>query len=254
MKTKINQILLASFLTCLMAVAALHAGGGPSVGDVGDPDSFGKNAHFLGDASGFLTLSPSCTPGPSPVASPSPSPANSDQCYSLDPTPGNTTAFSAPNISRINLPKNAASDIIYPLLTFFTNYQFQNPTAAQVPNARFLYSATLTVYSAVLNDPSIIDPNTGLPAGGALTFVFSPDRFDVDRSLEANERARTRLDYSRVANAGISKANLVSAGTLTQHQADDLFKNAMTVRMDVTGTARYVTDANITFNMRLFGD
>ena len=236
-----------------MITAAVFAGP-PTVGDVGDVDSFQKNARFLGAASGFLTLSPSCTPTPPPATSPSPSPANTDQCYNLDPTPGNLTVFSAPNIARINLPGGAAHDVIYPVLTFFTNYQLQNPTAAQVPNARFLYSATLTIYSAVLNDPTIIDPNTGLPAGGALTFVFSPDRFEVDRSLEGNERARTRLDYTRAANAGIEKAALISAGTLTQHQADDLFNKPMTVRMDVTGQARYVTDANVTFNMRLFGD
>jgi hypothetical protein len=254
MKRNTCQVILSSFAACLMVTAVIHAGPSPSVGDVGDPDSFGKNAQFLGDASGFITLSPSCTPGPSPATSPSPSPANSDQCFSLDPTPGNATSFSASNICRINLPKNAASDLIYPVLTFFTSYQLQNPTASQVPNGRFLFSATLTIYSAVLNDPSIIDPNTGLPANGALTFVFSPDRFDVDRSLEANERSRNRIDYTRAANAGISKAGLIGTSGLTQKQADDLFKNPMTVRMDVTGLARYVTDASITCNMRLLGD
>jgi hypothetical protein len=252
MKTKTTQNLFASFLACLVAVTAVHASS-PSIGDVGDADSFGKNAHFLGAASGFLTLSPSCTPGPSPVASPSPSPANTDQCFTLNPPPA-ATVYSAPNICRINLPKSAAADVIYPVLTFFVNYQLQNPTAVQVPNGRFEYSATLTIFSAVLNDPSIIDPNTGLPAGGALTFVFSPDRFDINRSLEANERDHQRLDYTRAGNAGIAKSALVSAGTLTQHQADDLFKQPMTVRMDVTGVAQYVTDAAVTFNMRLFGD
>lgn len=252
MKRNKRQILLTSSAACLIITAAVFAGP-PTVGDVGDTDSFQKNVRFIGDASGFLTLSSSC-PASTPATSPSPSPSNSNQCFVIDPTPGNTTPFSAPNIDRINLPSGAAKDVIYPVLTFFTSYQFQNPTGAQVPNALFTYSATLTIYSAVLNDPSIIDPNTGLPAGGALTFVFSPDRFDVDRSLEGNERARTRLDYTRAANAGIAKAALISAGTLTQHQGDDLFNKPMTVRMDVTGSVRYVTDASVTFNMRLFGD
>ncbi len=252
MKRNKRQILLTSFVACLMVTAAVFAG--PTIGDVGDTDSFQKNARFLGDASGFITLAATPCPSSTPATSPSPSPANSDQCFAIDPTPGNTTAFNAMNIDRINLPGGAAKDIIYPVLTFFTEYQMQNPTAAQVPNARFLYRASLTIYSAVLNDPSIIDPNTGLPANGALTFVFSPNRFDVDRSLEGNERARNHIDYSRAANAGIAKANLISGGTLTQHQADDLFNKPMTVRMDVTGQARYVTDASVTCNMRLFGD
>jgi hypothetical protein len=252
MKRNNRQILLTSSAACLMITAAVFAGP-PTTGDVGDTDSFQKNARFLGDASGFITVASSC-PASTPATSPAPSPANSDQCFTIDPTPGNTTVINAPNIDRINLPGGAAKDVIYPVLTFFTNYQMQNPTAAQVPNARFLYSASLTIYSAVLNDPSIIDPNTGLPAGGALTFVFSPNRFDVDRSLEGNERARNRIDYSRAGNAGIAKAALISAGTLTQHQGDDLFNKPMTVRMDVTGQTAYVTDASITCNMRLFGD
>ncbi len=72
--------------------------------------------------------------------------------------------------------------------------------------------------------------------------------------MEANERTRQGIDYSRAGNAGISKYNLVSGGTLTQKQADDLFNKPMTVRMDVTGLARYLTDAAVTFNVRLFGD
>ncbi len=252
MKTNKRQVLLSSSVALLMVTAAVFAGP-PTVGDVGDVDSFGKNAHFLGAASGFLTVAASC-PASTPATSPSPSPANTTQCATIDPVPGNTTVITAPNICRINLPSGAAKDVIYPVLTFFTDYELQNPNAAQVPNGKFLYSATLTIYSAVLNDPSIIDPVTTMPAGGALTFVFSPDRFDVDRSLEANERARMHQDYTRAGNAGISKANLVSAGTLTQHQADDLFNKPMTVRMDVTGQVRYVTNASVTFNMRLFGD
>jgi len=252
-KTTMRTLLLTTAVSLCSALAAF-AGPTPSVDDVGDADSFGANAHFLGAASGFLQLDAVCAPSPTPSASPSSSPATTTQCFVIDPAPGNLTSFNAPNICRINLPANAAKDVIYPVMTFFTNYQLQNPNAAQVPNARFSYSATITMFSTVLNDPTIIDPNTGLPANGSLTFVFSPDRFTVDRSLEANERARNGLDYSRAANAGISKYSLINTFGLTQHQADDLFKKPMTLRVDVTGNARYVTDGAVTFNMRLFGD
>ncbi len=250
-KTTIRTLLISASVTLCGTMALLA--GPPTVNDVGDVDSFQKNARFLGAASGAVALATTCAASPTPSASPSTSPANTTQCFVIDPTPGNTTTVNAPNIARINLPGNAAKDVIYPILTFFNSYNLQNPTAAQVPNALFNYSATITIFSTVLNDPSIVDPVTGNPAGGALTFVFSPNRFIVDRSLEANERAHNAIDYSRAGNAGISKANLISSG-LTQHQADDLFNKPMTVRLDVTGSARYLTNAGVTFNMRLFGD
>lgn len=53
--------------------------------------------------------------------------------------------------------------------------------------------------------------------------------------------------------AGINKAQLVGSG-LSDHVVDELFKSSMTIKMNVTGSARLVTDATITCNMRLFGD
>lgn len=241
--------LFSGLAVCAFAFAGSLRAAPPTVGDVGDVDSFGNNAKFMGDASGFITLSPACTPVPTPVP---PATADDTQCFNLSPAPA-TTTFSAQNICRINLPKNSTNDIIYPALTFFTNYQLQNSTGVAQPQAIFLYSASLTVISTVLNDPSIIDPNTGLPANGQLVFVFSPNQFRVDRSLAVDERIRTRLDYSRVGNAGINKATLVSEG-IPQHVVNELFNKPMTIRMDVTGTAKFVTDASITCNMRLFGD
>lgn len=230
----------------LFHAPSIHAGP-PSVTDVGEVDSFGHNAIYMGAASGFITLSPDCSAEPSPA----PTPPDA-QCFTLNAAP-NGTSFSATNICRINLPKNSTKDLIYPILTFFTDYQLQNSTGMPQPQAIFSYSATLTLVSTVLSDPSIIDPNTGLPANGQLIFVFSPDRLRVDRSLAVNERIRNRFDYSRAGIAGINKAGLVGSG-LPQTVVDNLFKNPMTIRMDVTGTAKLATDARITCSMRLFGD
>jgi hypothetical protein len=246
MRNKIVK-LFALVISTLALATALRAG--PSAADVGDPDSFGRNAQYMGDASGFITLSPACTPAPTPVP---PATADDNQCFNLSPAPA-TTTFSAQDICRIKLPKNSTNNLIYPVLTFFTNYQLQNSTGVAQPQAIFTYSASLTVVSTVLNDPSIIDPNTGLPANGQLVFAFSPNRFQVDRSLAVDERVRTRLDYSRAGNAGINKDTLVSEG-IPQNVVNDLFNKPMTIRMDVTGTAQFVTDASITCNMRLFGD
>jgi hypothetical protein len=41
---------------------------------------------------------------------------------------------------------------------------------------------------------------------------------------------------------------------LSQSVVDSLFKNPMNIRMNIRRTAKLVTDATITGNMRLFGD
>lgn len=249
MKHRISKI-LATVISALAFVVAVKAAP-PSEADVGDPDSFGHAAKYMGAASGFVTLSNAC-PSPTPAPSP-PATANDNQCFSLDPTPGALTTFTAEDICRIKLPKNATRTIIYPVLNFFQNYQLQNTTGATVPNALFDYRAYITIESAALLDPSIIDPNTGAPANGKLQFQFLPNRVRDDRTMYDGERSRNRLTFTRAGNLGITKRSLVESG-LSQSVVDAVFAGPMTIRLNIAGSARYVTDATITGNMRLFGD
>lgn len=241
MKYNISKTLVLT-LTSLAVVAGLQAAP-PTAEDVGDVGSFGHAAQYMGAASGFINLTASCPPVPSPTPN--------DQCFNLAPAPALTT-FDAQDILRIKLPKKATRTIIYPALNFFINYQLENTTGVFQPQGVFSYSALLTIESDVLLDPSIIDPQTGLPANGKLVGQFSYNYRD-DRSMDTNDRQRLRETLVRVGNAGINKDALIAQG-LAPGVVDDLFKSAMTIRMSVTGTARLVTDASITCNMRLFGD
>jgi len=240
-------------LSGLAVVAGLRAGPPPSVDDVGDADSFGSNAHFMGAESGFITLqTAACTPTPTPTPGPpSVNPANTDQCFQVTDT-SVTTPFDAENSCRINLPGNAAKTIIYPVLNFFYTYNMNNTTGAPA-QARFQFTANITIVSSVLNDPSCIDPNTSAPCGGQLTFQFTPNRVFDDRHLDTAEHAQVRMTFSRAGNAGISKANLIGEG-LPSALVDKLFKNPMTLQLNVVGTAKNVDFASITDNMRFFGD
>jgi hypothetical protein len=241
------------FRTFALIFSILATAGGlraapPTAAEVGDVDSFGHNVQYMGAKSGFITLSPACTPAPTPVP---PATANDDQCFALAPAPA-LTNFDAEDILRIKLPKKATRTIIYPALNFFINYQLQNTTGVFQSQGLFAFTAVVSIESDVLLDPSIIDPQTGLPANGKLISQFSY-AFRDDRSMDVNDRQRLRETLVRVGNAGINKAQLVGMG-LSEAVVDDLFKNAMTIRMSVTGSARLVTDASITCNMRLFGD
>src|SRR5213080_5360783 len=78
-------------------------GAGPSATDVGDAETFGHPALYMGAASGFVTLSTDPCPSPTPTPSP-PSTVNNDQCFQIVAAPG-TTNLDAQDIARIKLPK-----------------------------------------------------------------------------------------------------------------------------------------------------
>jgi hypothetical protein len=203
----------------------------------------------MGAASGFIHLRAACTPAPTPVP---PATANDDQCFVLNPSPA-TTTFDAEDILRIKLPKKATRTIIYPALNFFIDYQLFNQSGVDQPSAFFSFSAELIIESDVLLDPSIIDPATGMPANGKLLANFGYT-YNDNRSMKNADRQHLHETLVRVGNAGINKGQLVLGG-LSQSVVDDLFASAMTIRMNVTGSAKFVTDpASITCNMRLFGD
>lgn len=246
MKYNIPKTLALIILS--LAVAGRLPAAPPTAEEVGDIGSFGHNVQYMGAKSGFIMLSPACTPAPTPVP---PATANDDQCFTLAAAPA-LTNFDAQDILRIKLPRRATRTIIYPALNFFINYQLQNTTGVFQPQGVFSYSALLTIESDVLLDPSIIDPQTGLPANGKLVSQFGYN-FRDDRSMDVNDRQRLRETLVRVGNAGINKAQLIAQG-LSESVVDDLFRNEMTIRMSVTGSARLVTDATVTCNMRLFGD
>ena len=250
MKNRMSK--LAVVLVSSMALVGWLKAGPPTTDDVGDVGSFGHNAQYMGVASGFITLQTDPCPTPTPTPSPpSVNPANSDQCFQIVDTTV-TQSFNADNSCRINLPKNATRTIIYPVLNFFYTYNLNNTTVSD-GQARFQFTATLSIESDALLDPSIIDPATGMPANGKLVMQFGPNRVFDDRHLGVGEHAQVRLTLTRAGNAGINKAQLVSSG-LSQTVVDKLFKSAMTIRLNVIGTVKLVDFASITTNMRLFGD
>ena len=217
----------------------------PTAADVGDAETFGHAALYMGAASGFVTLDSAC-PAPSPSATPDPF------CFNLNPAPAATT-FNAQDICRIKLPKKATKNVIYPVLNMFVNYQLQNSTGVFAPNALFTFTASMSIESDAFLDPSVIDPGTGLPAAGKITLIFNYAYRD-DRSMQDGDRQRLREVLVRAGNTGITRAQLTDSFGLAPAVVNAMFDGPMTVSMNVTGTARYVTDASITGNMRLFGD
>ena len=248
MKHSIPKIVVLT-LSSLAIVTGLRAGP-PSPTDVGDAETFGHPALYMGAASGFETLAAT---GTCPAATPTPSPVpNGDTfCDELNPAP-NQTGFSHDNICRINLPKKATRNVIYPVLNIFLNYQLQN-TGSVDQQGLFRFVAGISIVSDALNGPDCTDPGTGDPCNGKMTFLFDYS-FRDDRNMHAGDRQRLRETLVRAGNTGLTRQQFHDSFGLTNATIDALFAGPMTVRLDLTGAAKLVTDATITCNMRLFGD
>jgi hypothetical protein len=241
--------LLTLILTSLSVAGWL--GAAPVLSDVGEAESFGHAALFMGATTGDISLAPVCGPMPAPVP---PQNANNNQCFAVN-APPLATSFSAPDLCRIMLPKKATRTIIYPALNFFISYELKNNTGVFQNRGQFQFLANVSIESDVLQ--GIVDPRTEQPANGKLDGLFT-DSYNLDRSMQTLDREKQRLMLTRVGNAGITKSSLVGLG-FPQTVVDDLFNSPMTIRKSVTGNVQLLNDetttpATITANMRLFGD
>lgn len=223
-------------------VAGVNAAAGVAAADVGDADSFGRNAHFLGVAvSGFVQVAP---PGGCPPPDPN---FPDDRCVEANPN----AAIDAKDVGRIRLPAKASNSLLCHSITSIPAWEFSNQTAGAV-RASFQFISGVTIENEVLNDPALIDPNTGLPFNGSLEIAFAvvTDR----QTVQPGDRVTRRQTNTRFCLGGlVSKAGLVEMG-LTPAQADAFFKKPMTLRLNVTLRTSFVDNGVAVFGLRLFGD
>jgi hypothetical protein len=245
-----HSLKLITLILSSVAVTGFLRAGPPTAADVGDAETFGHAALYMGATSGFQRL---VQPGdcPAPTATPSPATNSDSFCDELNPAPTLTT-FQHDNICRINLPKKATRNVIYPALNIFLNYQLQNLTGSDQPGL-LRFTAGITIVSDALNGPDCTDPSTSAPCGGKMTLLFNYNYRD-DRNMHNTDRQRLQETLVRVGNTGLTRQQFHESFGLTNATVDALFAGPMTVQLDISGSARMVTDATITCNMRLFGD
>jgi len=214
----------------------------PSVEDVGDPDSFGKNVTWLGLAqTQGVTVTADCA-GSDPTL---------ERCITAAPAPA-LTSFNEADLATINLPGKATKSLICFTLTPSVNVFWQNPLATPA-NARFSASASINIDNPVLDDPALLDPNTGLPFGGTLALGLST--FHDTHTLQPGEIDSKVLFMSRGCIAGlVSKRVLVESYGLTETQAKEFFKKPMTLRFGARGTVALQDFATYFYGIRLYGD
>ncbi len=216
------------------------------LGLIEDPESFGKSVSFLGTlrSNGFVILDPTCSFAPGDIGP-------DDRCITLAASPGLTT-FNERDLGSVVIPGNSARTNIYMIFSHYVDFEFFNGTGVQQNNARFVYVPYITIEGAALNDPRALDPTTHDPLNGKLDINLSSRRF-IDRSLGVNERIHEIFNYSRALIAGVNKTALIADG-MPSDIVDKLFRETITIRVNMSGSVRHVTGANLTYNARLMGN
>jgi hypothetical protein len=226
----------------VLAPGLVTAAAAPTAEDVGDPDSFGRNVTYLGLAQTMpVTLADDCS-GSDPTL---------ERCIVNNPAPLSTN-FDEAGLATMNLPAKATKSLICFGLTPFISVEWSNPTGA-MQIARFTASATITIDNEVLDDPTLIDPGTGLPFGGVLELGLST--WHNTHSIEPGEFESERSSQTRSCIAGIvNKRALVEGYGLSEAQATQFFKKPMTITFGARGSAQSSEFTNYFYGIRLYGD
>lgn len=217
--------------------------GTPTREDVGDPDSFGRPLKWLGVTQADIHLSEDCS-----------LPEHQYSGVHCEQTePGQMTFFNFQDTGSITLPGNAAHSLLCYWFSPFLSLAYENPGTEPV-TASLIYRPRLTIESEVLRDPSLVDPSTGQPLGGSLSTAMSSTE-QLNATLLGSEQRYEAQRDSNVCIAGfLTRRQLVETYGLTEAQAREVFRKPMTIRLDVSGQARYIPEASLTFGLRIVGD
>jgi hypothetical protein len=229
-------------LPLVLSPTLLAAAAAPTVDDVGDPESFGRNVTYLGLAQTLpVSLAPDCT-GTDPAI---------ERCLVQNAAPS-LTAFDESDLATMNLPAKATKSLICFALTPFIDISWNNGTGAP-QTARFNASAVITIDNDLLADPALIDPMTGLPFGGSLTLSLSTWRHM--QSIQPGDFENESSTQSRNCIAGIiNQRALVDNYGLTASQAKDFFKKPMTLHFGARGSVSMSDFTTYFYGIRLYGD
>jgi hypothetical protein len=216
-----------------------------------DPDSFGHNMIFLGNSgTGTVFFDRSCA-DPTLTAPP-------NQCVIVPSAdPGGPTSFSFPDLGSITIPARSTKTIIWPVFILNTNYTLNNTNGSPLPGV-FRTFFIFTIESDVLKDPSLIDPNSGLPYNGRLTTSFR-NAYGERRLLASGEFDSKFLRAANTGLGGFSTSFLEDPGgqNLPAKVVRALFASPMTIRIGLEGNVRLIdpdSGSSIGVGLRLFGD
>lgn len=218
--------------------------------DVGEADSFGKNAKFMGTAAtGIVYVYSSCDPtvllndleltlGPD------------DRCVEAA-TPGQLVGTTFDDIGRITFPARTADNVFFFVVNNLVNYNLLNPNANPVDSV-VIYSPTITIESVALNDPAAIDPTTGLPMNGTYTTSVNSLKFNT-KTITGGAQESVVERYAGTSTIGLSRTFFAALG-LPNNVINRIYRNPLTVKLNVRVRSNFVTFGQFGYAIRVLGN
>jgi hypothetical protein len=230
----------ASVPRTLAGIGAALAGNGVNIDDVGDSDSFGRHMTYLGlRQSTAIILTPDCTEVP----------ADQGRCITI--TPPGTADFYEANLGIIRLPAKATRSLLCFTFTPFIGVNFQNDGATPA-TAQFRASGLIGIENAVLKDPTLIDPATGMPFDGRLESAIG--QYSETHTLAPGAIDQKSIAFSRACGSGLVSTTYLMDLGLSEAQAREFFKNPMTIHFAAHGSVSLATGVQYFYAVRLYGD
>jgi hypothetical protein len=216
--------------------------------DVGEPDSFGKNALFLGTAvSGTVFTHPTCNP--TDLANDGYVLTADDRCVVL--TNSNVlTDVTFNDIGRITIPARTVNNTVWYVANHTKVYFIQNSTSG-VATGNISYIPSITIESEALLDPTAIDPTTGNPMNGSYTTGIGSKSFG--KTYQAGDFESMLDRYSLAATRGLARGFWSDLG-LSQTVINNIYKKPMTIKLNLRARFRLAQDAQFFYTMRFFGN
>lgn len=213
--------------------------------DVGDADSFGRPVRWLGVVgSKTLDISTDCTPQPGD---------DPDQlCLQIDPETHEAFAEYR-DLGTITLPAGSTHSQICHWLSPTMNGYFANFSGMDNRTGSLMFIPTITFENPVLNNPALLDPNTGEPLGGKVELGVPTSLISV--TLDNNEAQSARNISTRTCTGGLlNKRTLTDYYGLTPRQVREFYNSPTTVRLNMKVGAKYVEQGYVNYVVRFVGD
>jgi hypothetical protein len=155
------------------------------------------------------------------------------------------------DIARITLPGKAATNIVYMINNHTVSFSMIN-SGATITQGRFSYVPTITIESEALNDPSLIDPTTGLPFNGSFT-SGGGGAYLANKTMAPGAAEFFTHAYTRANTTGLSKSFFEALG-LPDNVIKELYKKPMTIRLNIRVSSRWVDSATMLYTARFLGN
>lgn len=220
-----------------------------TVSEVGEVESFNKNARFLGVAqSGFATIYTTCDPAIL-LADLGLTLGPDDRCLAIPA--GSSANATFEDMARITIPGRTVSNIIYMMNNHTINWEFLNDTAA-ASFASMSYAPRITFESVALNDPAAIDPVTGLPMNGKFSTTGNGSKFQSG-TIAASSSTTFVDSYSRANTLGFSREYFRQIG-LPESVINNIYRNPVTIRLGMRLSGRSIPFGQFIYTARFFGN